>query len=190
MIDVPTYLVVGQAALLGLACFVLASAYRRLARPADADHSHGHQDDAADLVGTPLPDLGPMIASDGSTAPPPRMPGSGQPSLLVYVLPGCESCQTALEQLRPRLEALRNRPAVHLLSVGAPTSVDAYRRFDLPIWQAQRTISDIFDLKVYPLFLGVDADGMIRAAGSAHDPDALESYLTIGGDPARVRHGG
>jgi hypothetical protein len=169
---------------------VPASAYRRLARPADADHGHGRHDAAAALVDTALPDLGPMIASDGSTAPPPRMPGSGPAALLVYVLPGCESCQTALEQLRPRLEAMRNQPAVHLLSVGEPTSVDAYRRFDLPIWRAQRTISDIFGLKVYPLFLRVDRDGMIRAAGSAHDSDALESYLTIDGDPARVRHGG
>lgn len=180
MITVPMYLVVGQAALLAMACFVLASAYRRLGKPVEAAHRH-HHDEATDLIGTALPDLGVVIAADGSSAPPPRAPGRGDPVLLIYVLPGCETCQAALERLRPMLVGT-NRPQVHLLSAGAHSSVDAYRRFDLPIWRAERNLADIFGLKAYPVFLAVDRLGMIKAAGSAHDPDALRNYLAIGDD--------
>jgi len=184
MITVPVYLVVGQAVLLGLACFVLASAYRRLGKPIEHGHGHGPEDDATRLVGTPLPDLGEMIDADGSAAPAPRTPGAGAPVLLVYVLPGCETCQAALARLLPLLEQDGPAPAVHLLSVGAHSTVDAYRRFGLPIWRAERNLSDIFGLKAYPVFLRVDETGMIKAAGSAHDPDALRSYVAGGSDRA------
>ena len=182
MITVPIYLVVGQAILLALACFVLASAYRRLGKPIEHAHSDRHEDEATQLVGTALPDLGAMIAADGSSAPAPRSPGPGGPALLVYVLPGCETCQAALERLQPLLQRAGPKPDVHLLSVGAHSSVDAYRRFGLPIWRAEQNVSDIFGLKAYPVFLAVDETGMIKAAGSAHDPDTLRSYLAVGPD--------
>ena len=181
MITVPMYLLVGQVVLLGLACFVLASAYRRLGKPIEHAQSDGHEDEATQLVGTALPDLGTMIAADGSSAPAPRAPGPGKPTLLVYVLPGCETCQAALERLQPLLQRAGPRPDVHVLSVGPHSSVDAYRRFGLPIWRAEQNVSDIFGLKAYPVFLAVDETGMIKVAGSAHDPDALRSYLAAGG---------
>lgn len=180
MITVPMYLLIGQLALLGLACFVLASAYRRLGKPIEHDHGHGAEDEAVRLVGTALPDLGTMVAADGSAARPPRAPGPGAPALLVYVLPGCETCQAALERLQPLLAGTNPRPEVHLLSVGARSNLDAYRRFDLPVWRAEGSLADIFGLKAYPVFLAVDERGMIKAAGSAHDPDALRSYLDVG----------
>jgi hypothetical protein len=122
-----------------------------------------------------LPDLGTMIAEDGSTCPAPRAPGPGAAVVEVYVLPGCETCQVALERLQAMLGT--DAPEVHLLSVGADSSIDAYRRFGLPIWRTTRNVADIFGLKAYPVFLAVDEQGMIRSAGSAHDPDALRSYL-------------
>jgi hypothetical protein len=182
MITVPVYLLVGQVVLLLLACFVLASAYRRLGKPVEAAHGQG-EDEAVRLIGTPLPDLGAMIATDGSSAPPPRTPGPGEPVLLVYVLPGCETCQAALARLEPLLGNTAHAPTVHLLSTGSHSSVDAYRRFGLPTWRAERNLADIFGLKAYPVFLAVDKHGMIKAAGSAHDPDALRSYLTVGALP-------
>ena len=71
-----------------------------------------------------------------------------------------------------------------MLSVGADSSIDAYRRFGLPVWRAERNLADIFALKAYPVFLGVDETGMIRAAGSVHEPDALRSYLGLDHPPA------
>lgn len=188
MITVPVYLLVGQAALLGLACFVLASAYRRLGRPVEATHAHSHDDDEAKaLVGTALPDLGPVIGPDGAATAPPRRPGPGPAVLLVYVLPGCETCQGALERLVAVIRAAGKTPDVHVLSVGVDSSIDAYRRFGLPLWRAERNLADIFALKAYPVFLGVDETGMIRAAGSVHEPDALRSYLGLDHPPARPR---
>jgi hypothetical protein len=98
----------------------------------------------------------------------------------VYVLAGCEACQVALERLRPMLDD--GAPDVHLLLVGVDSGIDAYHRFGLPIWRTTRNLADIFGLKAYPVFLGVDQQGMIRSAGSTHDPDALRSYLAIGSD--------
>lgn len=184
MITVPLYLLVGQAVLVLAACYVLASAYRRLAEPAKSDHAHGRADadEAAALVDTVLPDLGAMIGPDGSTGPPPRAPGDGDPCVLVYVLPGCETCQSALGQLRSLVPDLDTSPRVHVLSVGAESSVDAYRRFGFPVWRATKNLAEIFELTAYPVFLAVDETGMIRAAGSVHDRAALDGYLAIGSD--------
>lgn len=191
MITVPLALVVGQAVLLVLACFVLAAAYKRLAAPAKHDHGHDQVDEAAALVGTALPDLGPVSGGDGSqrdgTAAP-RTPGPGEEVVLVYVLPGCETCQAALERLAPLVRSDGSTPPVHVLSVGADSSVDAYQRFGLPIWRASRNLSDIFGITAYPVFLAVDKSGMIRAAGSVHDDEALQSYLSLGSDgPSQER---
>lgn len=182
MITVPLYLLVGQAVLVLAACYVLASAYRRLAEPAKSDHAHGRAetDEAAALVDTALPDLGPIVGPDGSARPPPRAPGAGDPCLLVYVLPGCETCQSALGQLRSLLADDDEMPQVHVLSVGAESSVDAYRRFGFSVWRATKNLAEIFELTAYPVFLAVDGTGMIRASGSVHDRAALEGYLAIG----------
>lgn len=184
MITVPLYLLVGQAVLVLLACWVLASAYRRLAGPDTHDHGHGNDvDEAAALAGTALPDLGPMVGPDGSTGPPPRAPGAGDPLLLVYVLPGCETCQSALAQLEPLVDD--GSPPVHVLSVGADSTVDAYRRFGFAVWRAQKNLAEIFELTAYPVFLAVDETGMIGAAGSVHDRTALEGYVSIASGQAR-----
>lgn len=191
MITVPLALVVGQAVLLVVACFVLAAAYRRLAAPAKHEHGHDQVDEAAALVGTALPDLGPVVGGDGSSSPgtlAPRLPGPGEPMVLVYVLPGCETCQGALEGLAPLVRSDGSTPPIHILSVGADSSVDAYQRFGLPIWRSSRNLSDIFGITAYPVFLAVDESGMIRAAGSVHDDEALRSYLSIGENGPAPEH--
>lgn len=184
MITIPLYLEIAQWALLGALGVLVVVMFRQLGRL---------------TTGSQRDQLGPAEGSRAAALTYARLgdesitqltPGDGQPVLLAFVDPTCPSCEElvgVLETMRATagLDGLRT-----LLLISDPPSYlqisEVFRSTKLEIGRpARRDGLDSYQVTATPLLVAVDAQGMVRAAGSVVRPDQVQAFARSCLLPAR-----
>jgi hypothetical protein len=188
VIRVPLYLAIAQWALLLCLAVLLITAYRQLGRVLGQSR-------------TP-PELGPRtgsragrigyerLSAAGGAGPddsrPDRVPRTfspgGQPALLAFVDPTCQSCEALVAALGDALEAGElDGVRVLLLTTDPPRYLQISAVFQATALEIGRPLDDA-ELAAYrpsatPLVVAIDAAGVVRAAGSAARPREVRAMI-------------
>jgi len=176
-VTVPTYVVVVQWVFLLALGAIIIIMYRHLGR----------------LLGSPRSsELGPAPGNKAANFEYIRLsdetaqhmaPGSGEPLLLAFVEPTCQSCEDLVATLNTassagELDALRV-----LLMVSDPPQYlplsDAFATTELEIGRiVDRTTLRAYNASATPLLVAIDAKGLVRSAGPARDLNEVRAFIS------------
>jgi hypothetical protein len=167
MIRIPLYLAIAQWALLGTLGVLVVVMFRQLGR---LTGSAGRSAELGPAIGSQAAALS-YVQLGSRSAALELTPGDGQPLLLAFVDPTCQSC----EELVSVLEAMRAAGELDglraLLLISDPPSYlqvsDVFSSTGLEIGRpASPAGLAAYRASATPLLVAVDAGGMVRAAGS------------------------
>jgi hypothetical protein len=185
---IPLYLAVAQWALLlalGLLVFVM---YRQLGRITNAT-SNASTGELGPVVGTRAASFEYTRVSDDTRQY--FTPGGTQPSLVAFVDPTCPACEQLVSSLNAaadggELDELR----VLLLTSDPPAYLqisDTFRTTRLEIGRpVTRAAHDDYKASATPLLVVIDAEGMVRAAGSVRRIGEVRGF--VGKTNVRAAH--
>jgi hypothetical protein len=175
MITMPLYLEIAQWALLGALGVLVVVMFRQLGRLMTG----GEHERLGPAEGTKAAALTYARPGDGSLVA--LTPGDGQPLLLAFVDPTCPSCEElvgVLETMRASgdLDGLRT-----VLLISDPPSYlqisEVFTATQLEIGRpARRDGLESYQVTATPLLVAVDAQGMVRAAGSVVRADQVRAF--------------
>jgi len=173
---VPLYLEVAQwALLLGLA-FLLIIVYRHLGR----------------VFGPrPLAEHGPTAGTNAARFEYTRVsdqtlqyvrPGGGQPTLLAFVNPTCQTCEKLVASFSAVREAGDLAGLQVLLLISDPLSYlqisESFRSTKLEIGRVTtRATHNAYKVAATPLVVAIDAGGVIRSAGAAREISEVRAFI-------------
>jgi AhpC/TSA family len=176
MMKIPVYLEIAQWALLLALGWLVVIMYRQLGRVFGPKQESRH----GPAIGSSAPGFEYLRVSDRSV----RLAemGNGQPNLLAFVNPTCQTCDTLVASLT-RAHAAGDLAAVRvLLLISDPVSYlqisAAFRETPLEIGQvvARSTIND-YQASGTPLVVSVDGNGVIRKAGPAAELSDVRAFV-------------
>jgi hypothetical protein len=188
MLRVPLYLVVAQWALLGALGVLVFVLFRSLGRLLAGQSKQT-------ALGPPVGAQAAALAyvRPGEQAARQLKPGGGQPLLIGFVDPTCPSCEE-LVRVMDAMSAAGDLAGVRvLLLISDPASYlrisAAFSETGLEIGrpsdQAGLSGLDAYRVSATPLLVAVDADGIVRAAGSVIRPAQVRQYQQAALVPAK-----
>jgi hypothetical protein len=174
-----TEIIVAQwALLLGLGVLVVVM-YRQLAyllllsRAASGHGGLAVGERAPDFTYWPVHSM----PSDGQ---PKEFRPDGVPTLILFVNPGCGSCEVAvrnLEQVTRKVSQLRVL-AVTDSDPEAVNAIDAFRETAVELIRVERTVpNELYRTYSTPYAYGIDASGAIRASGEAVTARQIKGFV-------------
>lgn len=169
-----------QWALLFALGFLVIVMYRHLGRVFGAGSSSPADEELGPPIGSTATELDYVRSADGSART--FLPGGGQAALLAFVNPSCLSCEQLVAVMNAANKAgdfdgLR----VLLLSADPPSYLqtsEAFRTTELELGQViSKATLTAYRAMATPLLVAIDADRIVRAAGSGIDTETVLKFV-------------